>query len=125
MIQLDTLQLPAGLVWTDEFASSVAQSTKRTLDGGLVVFHTALTGGRPITLASREDTGWLTRAQVEALDLLARSPGGIYILTLRGQAYQVMFRHQEAPAFEAAPLWPLVNPQPGDFYLATIKLMTV
>ncbi len=32
---------------------------------------------------------------------------------------------QEPPAFEAKPLFNLANPQPGDFYLATLKLMTV
>jgi hypothetical protein len=36
-----------------------------------------------------------------------------------------MFRHQDEPAFDAEPLIPLADPQPGDFYIATIKLMTV
>lgn len=126
MIRLDTIQLPDGLVWQDEFAAPpVAQNVRRTLDGGLVVFYGELRAGLPITLASEPDAGWLTRAQVEALALLAASPGGIYTLTLRGQTFQVMFRHHEPPAFEARPLVSLANPQPGDFHLATIKLMTV
>lgn len=126
MIQLDTLTLPGDLIWTDEFsAHPVAQATRRTLDGGLVVFYGGLSGGLPITLASQADAGWLTRSQVEALALLAASPGAIYTLTLRSQVFQVLFRHQEPPAFEASPLAPLANPQPGGFYLATLKLMTV
>ena len=67
----------------------------------------------------------VTRAQIEALALRAASPGGVYSLTLRGDSRQVMFRHQDAPAFEARPLVPVANPQAGDFYLATLKLMTV
>jgi hypothetical protein len=126
MIQIDHVVLPDGLVWTDEFAAqAVAQTVRRTLDGSMVVFYGQTSGGLPITLESEPDAGWMTRAQVEAVKLLADSPGGVFSLELRGKTYQVMFRHQDPPAFEAKPLIPLANPQPGDFYLATLKLMTV
>ncbi len=126
MIRLDTVLLPDGLVWSDEFAAqAVAQTVRRTLDGSLVVFYGQHSGGLPITLESEPDAGWLTRTQVEALKLRADSPGGILTLELRGQVFQVMFRHHEPPAFEAKPLVALAHPQPGDFYLATLKLMTV
>jgi hypothetical protein len=126
MIRLDTVLLPDGLVWSDEFAAqTVAQTVRRALDGSLVVFYGQHSGGLTITLESEPDAGWLTRAQVEALKLRADSPGGIFTLELRGQVFQVMFRHHEPPAFEAKPLVALAHPQPGDFYLATLKLMTV
>lgn len=126
MITLDGIALPAGLLWSDEFASGrVSQTVRRTLDGSVVVFYGELHAGLPITLESEPDAGWLTRTQVEALALRATSPGGIYTLNLRGQTWRVMFRHQDAPAFEAKPVVPLANPQPGDFYLVTLKLMTV
>ena len=126
MIVLDGISLPVDLLWSDEWAAStVAQTVRRTLDGGLVVFYGELRAGLPITLESQPDAGWLTRTQVEAIALRAASPGGLYTLTLRGQTWQVMFRYHDAPAFEAKPLVPLANPQPGDFYLATLKLMTV
>lgn len=126
MITLDGLTLPAGLLWPDEFAAaSVTQTVRRTLDGSMVVFYGGMQAGLPITLESEIDAGWFTRAQIEAVALRAASPGGIYTLTLRNQTWSVMFRHQDAPAFEARPLVALANPQPGDFYLATLKLMTV
>ena len=126
MIRLDGLLLPDGLVWTDEFAAQpVTQTVRRTLDGSLVVFYGQTHGGLPITLESEPDAGWLTRTQVAALKLRSDSPGGIFTLELRGQAFQVLFRHQEPPAFEARPLVNFAHPQPGDFYLATLKLMTV
>ena len=126
MIILDGISLPVDLLWSDEWAAStVAQTVRRTLDGGLVVFYGELRAGLPITLESQPDAGWLTRTQVESIALRAASPGGLYTLNLRGQTWQVMFRHHDAPAFEANPLVPLANPQPGDFYLATLKLMTV
>ncbi len=126
MIRLDTLLLPDGLVWSDEFtAQRVAQSVRRTLDGGLVVFYGQHSGGLAVTLESEPDAGWFTRAQVEAIANLAASPGGLFTLQIRGQTFPVLFRHHEPPAFEAKPLVSLANPQPGDFYLATLKLMTL
>ncbi|PPD34030.1 MAG: hypothetical protein CTY19_05865 [Methylomonas sp.] len=126
MLTLDGLPLPTGLVWLDEFAiEPVAQNVRRTLDGGLVVFYAGLRSGMPITLQSETDAGWLTRAQVEALAIRATSPGGVYSLLIRDQSYQVMFRHHEPPAFEAKPLIARLTQDAGDYYLATLKLMTV
>lgn len=126
MITLDGITLPAGLLWSDEFAMPrVAQNMRRTLDGSMVVFYGEMRDGLPITLESEVDSGWFTRTQIEAIALRAASPGGVYALTLRNQTWSVMFRHQDAPAFEAKPLVSKTNPQPGDFYLATLKLMTV
>jgi hypothetical protein len=125
-IAIDGIPLPPGLLWVDEFSTqTVAQTVKRTLDGSLVVFYGGIQSGTQITLTSEPDAGWFTRAQVEAIELRARSPGAMYPLTLRGQSWLVMFRHHEAPAFEATPLISRPNPAPGDFYLGTLKLMTL
>ncbi len=125
-IAIDGIALPPGLLWIDEFsARSVAQTVKRTLDGSLVVFYGGLKRGVPITLESEPDAGWMRRDLVEALQVRASSPGGIYTLQLRGQVFQVMFRHHDVPAFEAKPLVNIATPDPGDYYLATLKLMTV
>lgn len=124
-LTLDGILLPPGLVWADEFASaSVSQTTQRALDGSLVVFYGGV-AGFPITLESEPDAGWMIRSQVEAIALKAASPGAVYPLLLRGKTHQVMFRHQDPPAFEAKAVINLCNPQPGDYYLATLKLMTV
>lgn len=126
MIRLDGIDLPGGLLWADEHATTrVAQTVRRALDGSLVVFYGPLSKGIPITLESEPDAGWLTLAQVEAVKLRASSPGGVYVLEIRGQTLQVMFRHHDPPAFEARPLIPRPNPEPGDFLLATLKLLTV
>lgn len=123
-VTLEGVSLNPNLVWDDEHAwSPVAQSVRPTLDGGLAVFHATLAAGRPITLKSTQDTGWLTKTQVDAIAALADTPGGVFTLDIRGVARQVMFRHQDAPAFEAAPLIPRPNPASTDWYLATLKLM--
>lgn len=127
MIRLDGLDLPAALLWSDEFAwSPVAQAARRTLGGSLVVFTRELAGGRPITLEAAEDRAWMTRAQVEGVSAMAAIPGGVFTLEIRGKSFPVMFRHQDGqPAVTANPLIPFANPQPGDFYIAKLLLMTV
>jgi hypothetical protein len=81
MITLDGITLPAGLLWSDEFAAPrVAQNVRRTLDGSMVVFYGGLQAGLPLTLESEVDAGWFTRTQIEALALRAASPGGVYVL---------------------------------------------
>ena len=108
MIVLDGLVLPADLLWSDEFtAGAVAQSTQRALDGSLVVFYGPRQAGQAITLASAPDAG------------------GRFTLQLRAAVWTVLFAHHTPPAFEATPLIPVATPRAGDFYLATLKLITV
>lgn len=126
MIILSTTNLPAGLVWSDEFsAPRVAQTVRYALDGSPVVFYSPITAGIPITLESEADAGWATRAQVEEIAQMAANPGGIYDLMLRGRQYRVMFRHNEPPAFEAEPIINVASPRPTDFYRIKLKLITV
>lgn len=127
MIILDTLTLPPTLVWSDRYGwSPVSQAVRRTLGGGLVVFHRALRGGRPVTLDAGQTWGWLSKEQVDALALMAAAPGAIYTLQWYGETHQVAFRHDEPPAFSAQPLRPQ-NPEPGPStrFTGQIKLMTV
>lgn len=64
MITLDGIELPTGLLWSDEFASTrVTQTVRRTLDGSVVVFYGEMRAGLPITLESEPDAGirWTDR----------------------------------------------------------------
>jgi hypothetical protein len=123
---LDGIPLSPRLQWTDEFASAaVAQSLKRTLDGGVALFAQPLPVGLPITLASAQNAGWMRRPEVRQIMALAAQPGGQWTLSLRGNDYTVAFRHHEPPAFQAAPLVPYSEPDDDSIYLVTIKLITV
>ena len=123
---LNGIQLPAGIVHTDRNAySSVTQDVNYTLGGRAVIFYGEYLSGTPITLSSLEDQGWATLDVVTQLQLIALTPGGVFSLTLEGVEFQVMFRHNEAPAFSAAPLIPRSAPLPSDFFTISIKLLTV
>lgn len=126
MISLNAIQLPAALQWVDEFNwQPVAQSARRTLAGGLVLQESALVAGRPVTLQSRPDSAWMTRAVLEQLYALAAVAGHIYPLQIRGASHSVRFNYGDGTAIEAEPLFPMADPQATDYYLVTIKLITV
>jgi hypothetical protein len=125
-IQLDTVILPDDLDWTDEFESqSVSQTVRRTLDGGIVVYNGQNENGRSITLVSGDGSGWATRAIVKDVAALAAVPGGQYVLIIRGETFNVIFRHNDVPAFDSRPVVPFSDPTDTDFYTLSIKLITV
>lgn len=114
------------LTWTDEYKwLPVNQTGQRTITGAMVVSSTALIGGRPITLEPDEQGPWHSRAQTDALRNLAAAPGKELTLTLRGQNYNVIFRHQDTGgvAMDAVPIIPFNAPIDTDYYKVTLRLM--
>jgi len=126
MIQFNGVTLNPSLQWTDRFQfTGVAQAVNRTLGGKLVVFSSPLIAGRPITLVAEADTGWLTKAMVDAIVAAAATPGAQYTVSIHGEDFNVIFRHEDNPAIDFIPIQPKSNPLPGDWYTGTIKLLTV
>lgn len=125
-IILDTVTITTGMVWKDRYQyAPVVQSMRRTLGGVAIVEYGPLSAGVPVTLSSLGDQGWITKLQLDALQALAVVPGGVYTLTIGSDSYQVMFRHQDEPAVEFEPLIPRTEPLEDDWFVGTIKLMTV
>lgn len=124
---LDTVQLPRGLVWVDEFDwRPVEASTEYTLGGALVYESATRLAGRPITLQANDDAGWLgmTRAVVQAVYALAEAPGAVYVLTLAdGRSFDVSFA-PDSP-FEARPVARPELPGADHPYVTTLRLIQV
>lgn len=121
-----TLTLPAGMEWTDEFSwSPVVQESSFSLSGAMVVETAVKLAGRPITLTSSDDRGWLPFSDVETLRAWSAMAGAEMTLTIRGLARQVVFRHQDAPAVEAFPILFKADYQPGDWWRVNLKFMEV
>jgi hypothetical protein len=124
-IQLDTITLPDGLLWLDEFEpDAVAQTMRRRLDGGVTLFPRGNIAGRPITLEAGPDQ-WLTRSMAEGLAALAGIPGQQMTLTLRSASFTVVFRHHDPPALELRPLIDYADPADDDPMIGRIKLLTL
>lgn len=125
-LNLGGVELNPSMLWLDRHDSqNVAQSTVRTLGGGLVVFSQSLSLGEDITLQANQDSGWLTKSQVDSLITLARTAGAVYTLTVDGDAYDVIFKHDDPPAVNFRPLIPRLNMASTDYMVGTIKLLTV
>ena len=115
-----------GLMWADEFAwNPVEQSTQRTITGALIVQTAARVAGRPITLAAEdESSGWITRAALDQCRAWASVPGKQLVLTYRGTARDVIWRHEDT-AIDAAPVAAFNDVQSGDYYRATLRFMEI
>lgn len=125
MISLDDMELPADLLWSDEFEwVGASASASRTLQGKQVVQATALASGsgRPITLGNEH--AWIDRAELLTLQERAGAPGRELLLTLHdGRSFKVLFRHWDAPVIEAEPVAPVADPRPDARYkLLALKL---
>lgn len=126
MIKLGGVALSKHMVWSDRFSTSpVAQTSLRTLGGAVHVYSQALSKGVPITLEATADTGWITYEMVQQVRALYEVPGAQYVFDFFGEQHNVIFRHDEPPAFLAQPLVYATQPQPGDYFTATIRLLTV
>lgn len=125
-IELGGVVLNPGMVWSDRYSySPVTQNVNRTLGGVIRVTSLQLKKGRPITLEAIQDQGWLTRTVVDQVKALADVAGATYSLTVGPESFIVMFRHEDGPAVEFLPLIPRGEPLDDDYFVGTLKLITV
>lgn len=118
-----TVSLPDDLTWPDEFTwQQVEQSAEYTTTGALVLDAFAKQAGRPITLQGSESFAWCQRGALVTLRNWASQPGGVFTLTLRGVARQVVFNH-EAGAIEAEAILDYSDPLDTDPYAISIRFL--
>lgn len=123
---VETITLHPDLYWSDEANwHPVQQSVTRTVTGALVVEVAAMVAGRPITLEPEDDSSaWMTREVVDQLRNWAAVPGKEMVLTLRGEARDVLFRHQDG-GLESVPVLHMRDVQDEDYYLCTLRFMEI
>lgn len=117
---LNGVQLPAQLIWAEQYASRrVAGTMVPTLDGGVLAYTQQLRF-QNITIEAREETDWFDQTMVDTFLAMAETPGASYSLTWAGTVYTVIFRHAEQPAAEFTPVWPFETN-----YTGRLKLLQV
>lgn len=105
-----TLQLSDRLLWVDEYQWSPVATEVRWGTTGAPQVHVGLRqAGRPITLDGRESEAWITRELCDQLNAWAALPGATFSLVLRGLARTVIFNHGQSAAFDATPIWKLLD----------------
>ncbi|WP_298623130.1 hypothetical protein [uncultured Zoogloea sp.] len=125
-----TWTLPDDLVRIDEHSHSpVRQAITPTLTGALWIDVSEMQGGEPITLRGVQAGdfyfGEITRSLFDQLRAAADVPGQIYTLTWRGTAYQVIWRHEDAPALDAEGVTDYYDPAPTDLVIPTLKFTRI
>ena len=125
-MQLHDIALPDDLLWVNEFDHNpVAQSTERTLTGGLLIQEQAKRYGRSIILVG-ESSGWVRRSTVLALYALAETPNQPVQLTVAdGRIFTVVFDREQGSPITATPILPSAYPQNEDWYSLKIQLLVV
>jgi hypothetical protein len=121
------ITLPEDLLWSDEDQwNPVAQTADRGITGALIVQAAAKIAGRSMTLAPLDEgSAWMSRSTLDALRNQSTYAGRQFVLNLRGVNYDVIFRYHDGLAVEARPVVSYSDVQADDWYLVTLRLMTV
>jgi hypothetical protein len=128
-ITLDSITLPQGLRYADEFAwSPLAQTLEYSITGALIIEQAVKLAGRPITLTGGKEFAWRTRAQVVALKALLDA-GDAMTLTLHDARTFTVF--PAADPLVVSPLPIALDSGPADpsdstlYVLESLKLIEV
>lgn len=125
-IDLGGVGLNPSLQWTDRYRyNNIAQEQVRTLGGSLVVRSARLYEGTPVTLEATIDTGWFTKAMVDSVTTLAEGLASTYTLDFHGVVMTVMFDHTQSPPVNFRPLLFKEPQEATDYFVGTLKLITV
>ena len=97
-MQLDDIDIPEDLAWTDEWSfTPYAEQAGHALDGTLIVERSAAAkAGRPVTLEGAADLAWVERATLEALRA-ALDRTEMTLTLWDGRELTVGWRHGDGP----------------------------
>jgi len=117
---LNGVQLPAQLIWAEQYSSQrVTGTILPTIDGGILSFSQQLQY-KMFTIEAREETDWFDQAMVDAFLAMAEAPNTQYVLIWQAVSYNVIFKVTEPPAAEFTPVFPF-NPN----YTGRLKLVQI
>ena len=125
-ITLDAISLPADIEWIDEYTWSPIRSKKDiTLTGAIIKQEGKLQAGREITLQGGTEASWVTRAVVDSLKVKADVANNSMTLIYNGRNFSVAFNRDSGNPIQSRLVQRTADPQAGDFYSLTIKLMEI
>lgn len=122
-----TVELDAGLIWSDEFGwSAVEQHVSRSITGVLIVETATKQGGRPLTLTNDDAMNWCRRADLLLLQQWCNTPACRLQVTLQdGRQYAVTPDCTSGNAIAAKPVNELPSYGPDDEFHISIKLFEI
>ena len=126
MITLGGIALNRSIQWVDRFhTSTVIANNRRFLAGNLRVLQARVDKGIEITLRATQTQGWLSKAQVDSLLTISDNIGVYYSLDFDGEVLEVVFDHSAGNAVEVTPLIFKPTYADSDYFVGSIRLLTV
>lgn len=121
-----TVSLPDDMLWADQHGwSPVEQAVATSITGAALIDVGARQNGRGITLLSDETHAWIPYSTIAQLKAWAAVPGRQLSLSIGGNTYSVVFRHQDKPAVDVSPVVDYNAPDAADFFFGTLKFMEI
>lgn len=119
-----SLVLPAGLIWRDEFDWSPVESTQTyTLTGALIIEQASKQAGRPVSLSADDDMNWATRQTVNTLRQWQAIVKRVFRLSIGGQTIDVIF-DQNQP-MSARPVKNIPQHDESDWFHVALNFIEV
>lgn len=118
------IDLPPDLIWVDELTTSkVAQRSKRSAFGTLIVSAMQLQGGQRITLQGEGGSAWIERGVLKQIKQWANVPGQRLSLDIRGETFTVVFDHGDADETRALGMQSVIDfsdKRDDDYYCSLV-----
>lgn len=118
------IDLPPDLIWVDELtASKVAQRSKRSAFGTLIVSAMQLQGGQRITLQGEGGSAWIERGVLKQIKQWANVAGQRLSLDIRGETFTVVFDHGDADETRALGMQSVIDfsdKRDDDYYCSLV-----
>jgi len=125
-ITLGGIDLNNSLLWTNKYEwIPVADNNRRTLGGSQVVFTQDLLQGQPIILQATQDTGWLTKAMIDAITALTLDADQTRVFVFHGETINVRFDYNGQAPIAFKPLQAKQVLAGTDYMIGSINLYSV
>ncbi len=119
-----TLTLPSELIWQDELQwNTVKAQSFHSITGDFIIQNNSTEKGRPITFAG--ENAIIKRNDLITLMNWANMLEHTMVLDLHDRTFDVIFRHWDGALEQSTPFGGYSNPTDGNYYLLTVRLVTI
>lgn len=126
-ILVNAISLPADLYWSNEFSwSPITARETISVTGAAIIQRGKRLDGRRINLTSGDETAWVTRERLDALEALRNTkPESVLLKFADGREYTVIFNDVDGQSIEAEAMQPGKVPAPSDLFRVKLNFLEV
>ena len=122
----EVIEIPKGMMWVDEFNwSKTVNSKEYSLNGSLIVETGIRSFGRPITLQSDENSGWVKRSSVGKLQEWADKMVELEFTDILNVSRKCVFDNSNDEAVNFQPVSGFTDGLQGEWYIGSVKMFEI